>query len=291
MNARCEMRRVGHRLLRLCRPLVWRIDLDAPTLQDRRRLAWLGAEERKRYDRFCYARDAARYLAAHVALRDILGQLLRRRPETLEFTRTRYGKPMLSDSPLAFSLSHSSGVALVAVAPGPTVGVDVECGDLSSHTGLVEAIAGPAELARVERLSNREFRWLWTAKEAVLKAYGTGLHTDPRDVAVPLSRPTSATMSISRHAGRVSLWRVHNLAASGFGGALALPASQPAASPFAMTYRHGSREARHQNERPSRTPNWLKARHIRINGTCENEVQFAFYEIAVTTGQPEARGY
>jgi phosphopantetheinyl transferase len=59
---------------------------------------------------------------------------------------------------LRFSLSHSGGLALIAVTAGREVGVDIEC-------------------AR-ERYT-AEFLRAWVAHEAVVKCRGVGLATPP----------------------------------------------------------------------------------------------------------------
>jgi hypothetical protein len=62
------------------------------------------------------------------AVRGILAGYLGRAPETLRFARAPLGKPALLAEPteLEFNLTHSDWCALVAVARGRRVGVDVE---------------------------------------------------------------------------------------------------------------------------------------------------------------------
>jgi 4'-phosphopantetheinyl transferase len=95
------------------------------------------------------------------------------------------GKPWLAmpdrrRASLHFNLAHSGELALVAVAEGCEVGVDVErlrpvrhCDEIAERyfsTGERDAV-GAAEPA----LRSAAFLRCWTAKEAVLKAIGTGL--------------------------------------------------------------------------------------------------------------------
>jgi 4'-phosphopantetheinyl transferase len=135
--------------------------------------------------------------AAHEGLRLVLGGLTGMAPEGLPFERRcghcgagSHGKPRLSGrSDLDFNLSHSGELALIAVARGRSVGVDVERvrrrtdvlaiarGSFSSRER--QAIESPlTDAARREA-----FFECWTRKEAYLKGRGVGLagglDTDP----------------------------------------------------------------------------------------------------------------
>ena len=90
----------------------------------------LDEQERERMQRFYFAPDRARYAVAHANLRRILGAYLNQPAESVRFHANRFGKPELADndasSSLHFSLSHSRSIAVLAVANGRPVGVDVE---------------------------------------------------------------------------------------------------------------------------------------------------------------------
>ena len=75
---------------------------------------------------------------------------------------------------------------LVALARGVEVGVDVEdpARDVSGWA-LWPHVLSPTEVARLPRAQydrNAEVLRLWVAKEAILKAAGSGLAVDPRSV-------------------------------------------------------------------------------------------------------------
>jgi len=82
----------------------------------------------------------------------------------------------------SFSLSHTTGMVACAVTAGVDVGVDVECVD--RHVEMADIAArffAPAEAAHLRQLDpevqrNRFFD-LWTLKEALVKALGTGMAT------------------------------------------------------------------------------------------------------------------
>ena len=156
----------------------------------------LDSEERKRLYRLHREQDRALFLAAHALMRIVLAAHLGMAPSAIRFTNIcRYcgaphGKPQIDPpSPLDFSISHSGQRAVVAVATGAVVGVDVECAKplpedgtfvsmmLSSSEKLI--VAGLQGRARDEAL----FRY-WTRKEAVLKATGRGLEVSPASLTV-----------------------------------------------------------------------------------------------------------
>lgn len=100
------------------------------------------------------------------ALREILGRYLGLPGEALRFEAGEYGKPRLADpeAELAFNLSHSGALALVAVARRE-VGVDVE---------------------RIRTKRPVDFYRRWADREARVKYLGTGLTGPaPPDSAEP----------------------------------------------------------------------------------------------------------
>lgn len=121
--------------------------------------AGLPAAERTRAARLLREEARRRWVAARWALREVLARYLEADPATIELRLGERGKPGLADpaAPLRFNLSHSGGLALVAVAEGREVGVDIE------------------------RLGRRPagFYAEWTRREAVAKCHGTGLGGPP----------------------------------------------------------------------------------------------------------------
>ncbi|MFZ3597699.1 4'-phosphopantetheinyl transferase family protein [Streptomyces sp. BH104] len=147
----------------------------------------LDADERRRAAAFHFDRHRVRYVAAHRALRTVLGERLGRAPEDVRFTRLPcpgcggpHGRPALADAPgLHFSLSHSGDLALVALAPAP-VGADVEELPSAKVAGELTAVLHPRERAELASLTDPEEHRLavaraWVRKEAYLKGLGTGL--------------------------------------------------------------------------------------------------------------------
>ena len=159
--------------------------------------------ERSRAGRFRFARDADTYLVAHALWRSALSLALGTRHLRLTFSEA--GQPMLPGTGFATSLSHTGRFIAIAIARATAVGLDIERDPprMKLHT-LAPSICTPREYAAMMALpiDVREdaLLALWTRKEALLKAYGTGLRTDPAtidaDGGVELSYAGHATLRI-----------------------------------------------------------------------------------------------
>jgi 4'-phosphopantetheinyl transferase len=127
-------------------------------------------------------RTAGSAVPSDRTLRRVLALYLHEAPEELGLARDERGKPRLAAEPerLAFNLSHSGELTLVAVSCGRDVGVDVE--RLKPERDLValaERALGPEDAAAVRGAGGDErtrlFYELWTRHEARLKCLGVGL--------------------------------------------------------------------------------------------------------------------
>lgn len=139
----------------------------------------MSADERERSDRLRSEAHRARFERARAALRGILGRYLERSPADVEFAYGPTGKPALAapDS-LRFNLSHSGDVALCAVARRGEVGVDVEeQRPIRDFRRIAQRHFAPVEQERwaSEGETLESFYAVWTRKEAMLKASGSGL--------------------------------------------------------------------------------------------------------------------
>src|SRR5207248_1639166 len=118
------------------------------------------------------------------ALRVILAGYLRQPAASLDLAADANSKPFLRENdapaPLRFSLAHTDGVALVAVAWQREVGVDIEReapdrADLGVARRMFTADETLALAGMPPALRCRAFFALWTAREAYAKAIGRGL--------------------------------------------------------------------------------------------------------------------
>jgi 4'-phosphopantetheinyl transferase len=141
-------------------------------------------------DRFLFAHDRERFVAARSGLRRILGRYLGCPADAVAFRLGSHGKPALDhdEPPLSFNLSHSGDLALLAVVRRGEVGVDVE---REQATIDVESMAARwfsaaeqrALLALPPEARAAAFFRGWTRKESYIKAHGEGL-------SLPLDRFT-----------------------------------------------------------------------------------------------------
>jgi 4'-phosphopantetheinyl transferase len=175
---------------------LWLVQLDDPRLDIECCEELLAAGERDRASRFKFKRDRRRYLVAHAALRSILARYLLVSSRDLEFSSGARGKPKLAPLPgtdtLAFNLSHSHEVALVAVSRQGEIGVDVEYVKRDfPFQAVAERFFSPKEIAALtglpSQLQSVAFFKCWTSKEAFLKAKGTGLFGELDEVNIILT--------------------------------------------------------------------------------------------------------
>lgn len=165
---------------------VWRGDLDAQ--------GWPGpdglpGDERERAAAILRPLARRRWVASRWLLRGMLARYLGRPAEDIRFETGEHGKPRLAESAggLAFNLSHSENLALLAVAAGREVGVDVErIGPERDPVALAEKGLGPEGAAAVraapESERTRVFHRRWADHEARLKCRGVGLSgEEPRE--------------------------------------------------------------------------------------------------------------
>lgn len=165
---------------------VWGLTLDGPQGCRDRCQQYLSHEERARADRCVRGEDRQRYIFAHGSLRVLVGFYLNVAPGAVRFQLDPLGKPVLCEkthgSDVSFNLSHAHGRALIALAKGQEIGVDLERirQDVEAEK-LSTRYFAPAEQAAIMQAIQVQrpamfFRY-WVAKEAVLKAQGVGLRS------------------------------------------------------------------------------------------------------------------
>jgi len=179
---------------------VFRLRLDLETARLAALAALLSDDERARASRFIPETSRRQFIAAHGQMRQVLGALLHQDPTGLRFTAGAHGKPSLVGGELHFNLSHSGGLALLAVTRDQETGVDIEATTRKVEIDkLAPRFFAPAEAAALADLPEaarvRAFFNIWTRKEAYIKACGLGLalplhsfnvsHDDPPMLSVP----------------------------------------------------------------------------------------------------------
>ena len=184
---------------------LFRTDIDDTLLAQM--IDALSPSEQARTVRFRQVEDRRRHVVARTVLKGLLAERLGGDACDVRLVTGEHGKPTLAGAgyddqtmrastprmpltckdadravqavcpSLHFNLSHSGDLALIALAPVP-VGVDLERDTPADAHALAQAWFTPAEQARLAG-GEDDFLTLWTAREAVLKAMGTGLSGIP----------------------------------------------------------------------------------------------------------------
>ena len=183
---------------------IWRLSLDPPGSMVSDFRAHLSAQENARADRFKFHKDRKRYILTHGLLRVILRLYANVDSEKLKFGENQYGKPELvypSGLNLTFNLSHSHEMALIGIARGRQIGVDIEYVKKDFEwQEIIERFFSSREIqiinALPKELQHRAFFTCWTRKEAYVKATGMGLSLPLKEFDVsPV--PGAATLLLS----------------------------------------------------------------------------------------------
>jgi 4'-phosphopantetheinyl transferase len=164
--------------------------LDVPEQRLAALRATFSGRDAARYTSFAHEEHRVRWGAARGTLREVLGSALGVLPAQVSFRYGGHGKPEVPGSALRFNISHSGGLALIALAQ-VEVGVDVELPRPRRTDGIARRFYAPAEVERLfaveDEAARRElFFRLWTCKEAFLKATGEGLSRSTRSYQIDL---------------------------------------------------------------------------------------------------------
>lgn len=213
---------------------VFSASLDVSQARHRRLRESLSGDERARAERFVFEVHRRRFAAARGLLREVLGRELRIEPAAVRFDYGPRGKPALArdlEAGLRFNVSHAQQRALVAVARGLEVGVDIEAvREGIDHTAIAKRFFSRAEcdalLALPEPARADAFFTIWTRKEAYVKLLGGGLLIPLDSFDVSLGEPARLVRSQETAAEPVEL--VSLTVPTGFRAALAV-AGGPAA--------------------------------------------------------------
>ncbi len=139
-------------------------------------------------------------------------------PMQLHIDTQPQGKPVLrldSTKPIHFNVSHTKGMAFIALASRLTVGVDIERVDRNiQHLAIVQRYFSRREADSLASLPPEEqihqFFAYWTCKEAYLKMLGRGIAEGLADCELTLDQDQArATLSPSSHSKEpCSLFRI-----------------------------------------------------------------------------------
>lgn len=199
---------------------LWRVDLDRAVAEAD--LARLTDAERARAGRFRFDADRRRFIAGRLAFGAVLAGYFGAEAVEGALRRTDAGQPLLRGKVkgVAVSFSRSEGRAVMAVAGGRALGVDIEIVREKADLPLVAreqfSQAEQAEIAALAAERRLEgFYRAWTAREALVKATGEGLnaHLARLRVCVDPARPARLLAGFSGY--RPGRWRLAAFAVDG----------------------------------------------------------------------------
>ncbi len=212
---------------------LWRLSLSQSPEQLAELSRVLRADETERAASFRFEVHQQRFVAGRGQLRQVLASYLRCAAGDVDFRYSQHGKPLLagvpSDLPIEFNLAHSEDAALVAVTLENRIGVDLErIRPLDDLAGVARSAFSARECRELFSLESSEqqeaFFHVWTCKEAVLKALGTGFSLPSRSFDVSVfsgDGPRLITAPASAHPA--ASWKVLDVpVGSGFAAALAI---------------------------------------------------------------------
>jgi 4'-phosphopantetheinyl transferase len=182
---------------------VWVVRLDAPPVPAAELFECLTPDERQRAERYKVEKARHEFVTGRGLLRRILGRRLGLDAQAVPLTYTGAGKPVLAAGEVHFNVTHTAGLALIALAERP-VGIDVERVRLVENPdGLVERFFSAAECEAFRGLPT-DLRFAgffrgWTCKEAVIKAAALSVSC-LGDFDVELHPRRAAALLGARHA-------------------------------------------------------------------------------------------
>jgi 4'-phosphopantetheinyl transferase len=184
--------------------------------------AMLSPEEAARRDRFRVEPHRHQFLVARALLRKTLS-LYRPdiEPAAWRFETNEYGRPRvagLAAGELDFNLSHTEGRIVLAVCRSLSPGVDIERLDRPDcFTDIAAQFFAEAEARDLSALpaenQRRRFFYLWTLKEAYIKARGMGLSLPLKDFSIHFPARSGPCIRFAKGIDDASRWQLWSLAA------------------------------------------------------------------------------
>lgn len=159
---------------------LWWCALTAPESRQTTFARWLSPAEQARMQRFGTDALRVRYLIGRGTLRWLLGNALGIAPADVAIVRGVRGRPRLAAFPaIDFNVTHTGDRAMIGIARGTRVGVDIERGDRRlNDAGVARKFMTAAERAALPAdadAARRQLLQRWTCKEAMSKATGDAL--------------------------------------------------------------------------------------------------------------------
>lgn len=144
----------------------------------------LTEDERSKHAKFFFEKDRRRYLVTRSLVRYALSRYVSIRPADWRFEATSLGRPTIANahpdvSTLAFNISHSDHVVVLAIGRDRQIGIDVEDLGRRAPLDIADGFFSPDEARQLRSMpaaaQPQRFFDFWTLKESYIKARGKGL--------------------------------------------------------------------------------------------------------------------
>ena len=174
--------------------LILHVDLRPDPGREERAYSVLDEEEQARWSRFVVKGARRQYVLCRAALRINLCRRLGCSNRELSFGYLEHGKPFArvngAPSGSNFNVSHSGRHGLIGFGKRDGLGVDLEVrAPGRDFDGIGRRVYGPRERLALSAAAGGEkadlFYRLWSLKEALIKALGTGFSQSPSRFEVP----------------------------------------------------------------------------------------------------------
>jgi 4'-phosphopantetheinyl transferase len=143
---------------------------------------YITRDEKSRADRFHFIDDRNTFISCHSLLRSVLSKKLRKNPLEIDIHYDKNNKPGLSGDPLYFNITHSRGAFAFVISSCYYAGIDMENTNRSiDFFPIINSFLSDKERKYILDSNGNtyeNFYQIWTRKEALLKAIGTGLTVD-----------------------------------------------------------------------------------------------------------------
>ena len=216
---------------------VLHVDLTPDFQRESHAVSMLDALEKDRYHRLVSVRARREFALCRAALRATLARRLGCAHRQLSFGYLEHGKPYAKVAGRsvhrAFNVSHSGMHGLIAISGQNCVGVDVEeRAPRRDLDGIGSFVFSPEERQLLRIATGREkvqlFYRLWSMKEALIKALGTGFSLSPSEFEIPSPVLQGGRSCVFRFPHLPSVaWKLQDLGELRFAAAYACRMSPP----------------------------------------------------------------
>ncbi|WP_316809587.1 4'-phosphopantetheinyl transferase family protein [Pedobacter agri] len=164
----------------------------------------LSVEEVEKALKFRSIDDANRFICTRYGIRNILSFFMNISPKSIVFQLGFNNKPYLEG--IEFNITHCADLVIFAISKNP-IGIDIEfCKKDFDFNGITAITFTKPELKLLKNgpYANQTFYWLWTRKEALLKATGEGLIDQINEISVLKDQAVRFTKTYNFYSFKVS---------------------------------------------------------------------------------------